>query len=104
MRLEFAWMDFLTILVFAFALVMLVAGVFTAYFGSGKSRKVGVALMVIGLLVGIIWAWLIGFSDISPFHEVCGWEVVRGAIITIVAAVVGALAAVGIFLVAVMKS
>jgi len=102
--LEFAWMDFLTILVFVFAIVMLVAGVFTAYFGSGKSRKVGVALLVIGLLVGVLWAYLVGYSDISPFCEVQAWDVMRGAIINIVAAVIGALAAVGIFLVAVMKS
>jgi hypothetical protein len=103
-RLDFAWMDFLTILVFAFALVMLIAGVFTAYFGSGKSRKVGVALLLIGLIVGIVWAWLVGFSDISPFCEVYTWEVVRGALITLIATVIGALVAVGIFLVAVMKS
>ncbi|MDR0198155.1 MAG: hypothetical protein LBI08_00225 [Methanomassiliicoccaceae archaeon] len=98
------WMDFLTILVFAFAIVMLVAGVFTAYFGSGKSRRVGVALLMIGLLVGVIWAYLVGFSDIEPFCKVETWEVVRGALINIVAAVIGALAAIGIFLVAVMKS
>jgi hypothetical protein len=98
------WMDFLTILVFAFALVMLVAGVFTAYFGSGKSRKVGLALLGIGLLVGVIWAYLVGYSDIEPFCDVHAWDVVRDAIINIVAALIGALVAVGIFLVAVMKS
>jgi fatty acid desaturase len=101
-RLE--WMDFLTILVFTFAIVMLVAGLFTAYFGSGKSRKVGVALLVIGLLVGFIWAWLVGWSEISPFYEVEAWDVMRNALFNIVAAVIGALVAVGIFLVAVMKS
>jgi len=98
------WMDFLTILVFAFAIVMLVAGVFTAYFGSGKSRKVGVALLGIGLIVGIVWAYLVGWSDIELFANVAAWDVMRSALINIVAAVIGALAAVGIFLVAVMKS
>jgi biotin transporter BioY len=98
------WMDFLTILVFTFAIVMLVAGLFTAYFGSGKSRKVGVALLVIGLLVGVVWAYLVGWSDIELFSDVPAWDVMRSALINIVAAVIGALAAVGIFLVAVMKS
>ena len=102
--MELAWMDFLTILVFVFAIVMLVAGVFTAYFGSGKSRKVGVALLFIGLIVGAVWAYLVGWSDIALFADVAAWDVMRSAIINIVAAVIGALAAVGIFLVAVMKS
>ena len=102
--MELAWMDFLTIIVFVFAIVMLVAGVFTAYFGSGKSRKVGVALLVVGLIVGAVWAYLVGWSDIALFADVAAWDVMRSAIINIVAAVIGALAAVGIFLVAVMKS
>ncbi|MCL2143311.1 MAG: hypothetical protein FWH44_03525 [Methanomassiliicoccaceae archaeon] len=97
-------MDFLTILVFAFAIVMLVAGLFTAYFGSGKSRKVGVALLGVGLIVGVIWAYLVGWSDAEPFADVAAWDVMVDAIINIVAALIGVLIAVGIFLVAVMKS
>ena len=97
-------MSFLTIVVFVFALVMLIAGAFTAYFGSGKSRTVGLVLLVIGLVVGLVWAYLVGWSDIEIFAEVQGWEVMRDAIINIIAALIGALAAVGIFLVAVMKS
>jgi len=98
------WMEFLTILVFAFAIVMLVAGLFTAYFGSGKSRKVGLALMTVGLVVGVLWAYLVGFSDVTLFSDVAAWDVMYGAIVNIVAAIVGALVAVGIFLAAVMKS
>ena len=97
-------MEFLTILVFAFAIVMLVAGLFTAYFGSGKSRKVGLALMTVGLVVGVLWAYLVGFSDVTLFSDVAAWDVMYGAIVNIVAAIVGALVAVGIFLAAVMKS
>ena len=98
------WMDFLTIVVFVFAIVMFVAGLFTAYFGSGKSRKVGVGLLAIGLGIGLIWTWLVGFSDVSLFTEVPAWDVMMSAIFNIVAALIGALVAVGIFLVAVMKS
>jgi len=97
-------MEFLTILVFAFAAVMLVAGIFTAYFGSGKSRRVGLALFIIGLVVGIVWAYLVGWSDIALFKDVMAWDVMYLAILNIVAALIGALVAVGIFLVAVMKS
>ncbi|MDR0778482.1 MAG: hypothetical protein LBE48_03475 [Methanomassiliicoccaceae archaeon] len=98
------WMEFLTIVVFVFAIVMLVAGIFTAYFGSGKSRRVGAALLIVGLLIGVLWAYLVGWSSIALFADVAAWDVMRSAVIYLVAAVVGALAAVGIFLVAVMKS
>ena len=97
-------MSFLTIIVFAFALVMAVAGVFTAYFGSGKSRTVGVVLLVVGLVIGGIWAYLVGYSDIEEFADVAAWDVIYDAIINFLAIVIGAIVAVGIFLVAVMKS
>lgn len=97
-------MSFLTIVVFAFALVMLVAGVFSAYFGSGKSRAYGGVMAIVGLIVGIVWAYLVGFSDISPFCEVPAWDVVYNAIVNLIGIVIGALVAVGIFLVVVLKS
>lgn len=97
-------MSFLTVVVFVFALVMLLAGVFTAYFGSGKSRVVGIALLAVGLIVGLAWAYLVGYSDIAPFADVAAWDAVYEAAVNIIAAAIGALVAVGIFLVAVMKS
>jgi len=100
----FDLMAFLTIVVFVFAIVMIIAGAFTAYFGSGKSRTVGLVLLIVGLAVGVIWAYLVGWSDIGIFADVDAWDVMRDAIITIIAALIGALVAVGIFLVAVMKS
>ena len=104
MELVLGWMEFLTILVFVFAIVMFVAGVFTAYFGNGKSRRVGFALLFIGLVVGAVWAYLVGWSDITLFADVPAWDVMYVAILNILAAVIGAVAAIGIFLVAVMKS
>ena len=68
--MEFDIMSFLTLVVFAFALVMLVAGIFSAYFGSGKSKAATVYTAIISL-IGIL---------------------------------IGALVAVGIFLVVVLKS
>ena len=97
-------MSFLTILVFVFALVLLIAGIFSAGFGSGKSRKIGIVLLIAGLAIGIIWAYLVGWSDIELFADVPAWDVIYDAIFNILAALIGALAAVGIFLVAIMKS
>jgi len=98
------WMSFLTIVVVVFALAMIVAGVFTAYFGSGKSRTVGLVLLLIGIVIGAIWVYLVGWSDMALFADVDAWDVIYGAALNLIAALIGAGAAVGIFLVAVMKS
>lgn len=97
-------MSFLTLVVLAFALVMLLAGVFAAGFGSGKSRACGGVMTIVGLIVGVVWVYLTGFSDISPFYEVATWDVVYNAIVNLLGVIIGALVAVGIFLVVVLKS
>jgi len=95
-------MEFLTVLLLTFSLVMLLAGAFTAYFGSGKSRMIGVVLLVIGLIVGLVWGYL-GYEDMAGI-EVDVSEVIWVALVNILAALIGALVAVGAFLLAIMKS
>ena len=97
-------MDFLTVAVIAFSIVIILAGLFTAYFGTGKSRSVGFAMLVVGLVVGVVWAYLCGYSDIDTFRKVAMWDVFLRALINLIGVLIGALIAVGIFLVAVMKS
>jgi hypothetical protein len=97
-------MEFLTVLLMVFALVMILAGIFTAYFGSGKSRTIGVILLVIGLVVGIIWTFLgLGYGGNDIIHvDLAG--VIWTAFLYILAALIGILGAVGIFLLAIMKA
>jgi len=95
------WEVFVTVLILVFALFMLIAGVFTAYFGSGKSRMIGVALLVIGLIVGILWVVMTGFMDVI---NVDLSDVIVDSFMYIIAGVIGALAAIGVFLLAIMKS
>ena len=102
--MELISMSFLTLIVLAFALGILLAGVFSAFFGSGKSRAYGGVMAIIGLVVGVVWVYLTGFSDISPFYEVYTWDVIYNAILNLVGILIGALVAVGIFLVVVLKS
>jgi hypothetical protein len=93
--------EFLTVLLMVFALVMVMAGIFTAYFGSGKSRTIGVVLLVIGLVVGILWTYLAGMT--STINIQLG-TVIWNAFLYILAGLIGILAAVGIFLLAIMKA
>lgn len=95
------WEPFLAILLLVFGLFLILAGLFTAYFGSGKSRTIGVALLVVGIVMGALVALL---------AHVWGWSrsdlfsVIGQAFAVIIAAVVGALIAIAIFLLAIMKS
>lgn len=95
-------MEFLTVLILVFALFMLLAGIFTAYFGSGKSRMIGVVLLVVGLVVGILWV-IMGMDSVAII-DVDLSKVIWDAFLFILSGVLGALAAIGVFLVAIMKS
>ncbi|MCI4348197.1 MAG: hypothetical protein L3J97_06240, partial [Thermoplasmata archaeon] len=92
--------QFLEILLLIFGLFLILAGAFTAYFGSGKSRSIGVGLLVGGLVVGLGIAYWYHTLNASGGLSGLLWE----SFLVIVAAVIGALAAVAIFLVAIMKS
>ena len=102
-------MEFLTVLLLTFGLFMVLAGAFTAYFGSGKSRIIGVVLLVVGLVVGIFWIYatmnggpLLFKNDAGNAIQIS--QVIWTAFVNIIAAVIGALISVGVFLLAIMKS
>ncbi len=98
-------MEFLTILILVFALFMVLAGVFTAYFGSGKSRMIGVVLLLVGLIVGVAWIYMSMFGGSKTIIIPGGLSnLLWNAFIYIVAALIGALIAIGVFLLAIMKS
>jgi len=99
--------QFLSMLTLVFAIASIVAGIFTAYFGSGKSRAVGGVLVILGLLVFIVFLYGAGVLDnimgmpsgLLDF----GGTIVQG-IVAILGAIVGAVIALGIFLLAIMKA
>src|ERR1700704_355040 len=96
----FVPLTFLTILLMTFALFLVITGAFTAYFGSGKNRKIGVGLLVGGLIVGLALGWYAG--PVARDIDLSG--VIAQSIGVILAAIVGAAAAIGLFLLAIMKS
>jgi hypothetical protein len=95
-----------SILLLSFGLFTLLSGVFTAYFGAGKSRKIGLGLTIIGFLAVIIFA---GFTwgGVAALQTLgVRWEsrVVLEGIVAVIAASVGAFLALGLFLVSIMKA
>ena len=97
------WYAFVAVMLLVFALFLILAGIFTAYFGSGKSRTIGVALLVVGLVVGVLVGYLYHAGSFGAPSGQLG-ALVFQSFLVIVAAVIGALVAIGIFLVAIMKS
>ncbi len=98
--------QFLSMLTLVFAIASIIAGLFTAYFGSGRSRAVGGGLIVIGLLVFVIFLWGAGLlSFMGKIPDLLNFQdtIVQG-IIAILGALVGAVIALGIFLLAIMKA
>jgi hypothetical protein len=96
---------FLGMMTLVFAIASIIAGIFTAYFGSGKSRAVGAILIIIGLLVGVIFLWGTGTIPFGNIPELLNFKAyVINGVVAVVGAVVGALIALGIFLLAIMKA
>lgn len=99
--------QFLSMLTLVFAIASFIAGIFTAYFGSGKSRAVGGVLIIIGILVLIIFmygaGWLEGIVGMPEGILLFKNTVLQG-IVAILGAIVGAGIALGIFLMAIMKA
>ena len=97
----------LSMLTLVFAIASIIAGIFTAYFGSGKSRAVGGVLIVIGLIVFIIFLYganlLSGFLG-SPEGLLNFQGTIISGVIAIIGAIIGAAIALGIFLLAIMKA
>ena len=98
---------FLSMLMLVFAIASIIAGIFTAYFGSGKSRAVGAILVVIGLIVFVLFLWgagvLASFMGTPTGIMNLSGAIVNG-IIAVIGAIIGALIALGIFLLAIMKA
>ena len=98
---------FLSMLMLVFAVASIIAGIFTAYFGSGKSRAVGAILIIIGLIVFVLFMWGAGlmtsFMGVPP-TIMNFYGVITNGVVAVIGAVVGALIALGIFLMAIMKA
>ncbi len=98
-------LDFATVVILAFAFMLFMAGVFTAYFGSGRSRTMGFIMLLAGLVIGVLWVFLChGFGTTPLIEGVDVWNIFWDAFINLIGVLIGAIVAVAIFLVAVLKS
>lgn len=89
---------FIAMLLLILGLALLILGIFTAYFGSGKVRVFGAGLLVAGVVVWIITYAIRGSLNINLT------EVIYQGILYIVSALVGAIIALLIFLAVLLKT
>ena len=92
------------ILVLSFGLTILFCGMFTSYFGAGKSRKIGIGLVIVGLLA--LFAWTAITFSVPVFTTLEAWNAEQMAvgIAGVAAGALGGLVALGMFLVAIMRA
>ena len=97
---------FLLVFMLILGLGLFLAGIFTVYFGSGKSRGIGAGLLVGGIILGLLVFLMNHFGILIP--DTLQWQlwdsVIYPGLVFLGAAVVGGLAAIGLFLLAIMKS
>ena len=93
---------FASTVLLSFAVSLMVAGFFGAYYGKGRSRAVGflvalLAMLLLGLSCALTWPILPGFDPVfSP-------DVVGQSLVAVVAALIGAIVAGFFFVFAVTK-
>ena len=96
---------FLSMLMLVFAIASVIAGIFTVYFGSGKSKAVGAILILGGILVFILFLWgaeVLKLGAIPDLMDFAG--VVINGIVAVAGALLGVLLALGIFLLTILKT
>jgi hypothetical protein len=102
------WWTFLTVLILVFSLMLVVTGIFTAYFGSGKSRGIGIGLLVVGLVIGLMYIIMASSYNFLPIETIGDnvylSKIIIEAIMYLLAAIIGALIALGVFLGSIMKA
>lgn len=95
---------FAGILVLSFGLTIFFCGLFTSYFGAGRSRKIGIGLVLVGLLTLFAWTSItFGVTILTPIDA---WNPVHMGvgIAAVAAGALGGLVALGMFLVAIMRA
>ena len=95
---------FLLVLLMILGLGLFCAGIFTVYFGSGKSRGIGAGLLIGGIIIGLL-VFLMDYMNMFIPGNMYLWDsVIYPGLVYLGAAIIGGLAAVGLFLLAIMKS
>ena len=92
-----------SMLILFFAIGTILAGAFTIYFGSGKSRAIGSIIFLVGIIVAVIFY---NYGADTPMwgEALYGWETVKNGIAAIIGGIIGVLVGLGLFLAGIIKA
>ena len=88
-----------SICLLVFTIGTIIGGLFTAYFGSGKSRAIGGLLILIGLIGAVLFVNFTWGLWADPVWEV---GTVRDGVLAIIGAIVGGGISIGVLLAGIM--
>jgi len=96
---------FWSMLLASFGVLVLLSGLFTAYFGAGRSRKIGLGLSMIGILALFLFA-AFTFHFPQAITQVAEWDtqLVLAGLLAVVSAILGTVLALTLFLMSIMKA
>ncbi|MGC8585013.1 MAG: hypothetical protein ACP5RZ_05330 [Thermoplasmata archaeon] len=100
MEIQLSYLLLGQVILFIFALSFLILGIFTAYFGSGKSRIAGTAMLLVGLILGVFYAWYIHANHPGYFTN----EILLPGLLYIGGTIIGLIIALGLFILIIMKT
>lgn len=92
------WGIFVAMMLLVMGLVLLILGIFAAYFGSGKVRTFGGILAVLGIIVGLITYFIRKPLGIQVT------AIIYNGVLYLVSAIIGGVIALLIFLAVLLKS
>ena len=94
---------FVPMLIVGIGVALLATGMFTSYFGAGKSQKIGFALFFFGIVI-LALVWLMTFGGVNAIPEdIFGEDEFNEALTSGIAALGGVIAGMFIILFVLMK-
>ena len=97
------WMDFfVSMLIVGIGVALLATGIFTSYFGAGKSQKIGFALLFVGILDLVVIS-VFTFDAVEGIESVFDSELFTDALISGVSALSGMVIGMFVILFVLMK-
>ena len=97
--------NFINVFLLVLGILLAIAGIFTVYFGAGKSRKLGVLLLIFGIAVMGIMYWIFTSGYTDPLNGWGSfWDYIKGPLVTLIAGIAAAVVALLVFIGVITKA
>jgi hypothetical protein len=91
-------------LLISYIVVSSILGLFTIYFGSGRSRIIGGFLVVLAAVVFVFYLWFVWYLPFLGPPPISLYGCVFDGVVAVLGAIVGAVLGLGLFIFAMRKT